>query len=115
MRALVTGGAGFIGSAVCRSLCSHGHVVVAYDDLSRGRRDMLPEDVRMVVGDIRDAARLADIRYRGGVTSYLEVLDTERQLFEAELTLARAQRDELLAIVRIFRAVGGGWATADMG
>jgi multidrug efflux system outer membrane protein len=68
-----------------------------------------------LVASLRDAARLADIRYRGGVTSYLEVLDTERQLFEAELTLARAQRDELLAIVRIFRAVGGGWATADMG
>ena len=68
-----------------------------------------------LVASLRDAARLADIRYRGGVTSYLEVLDTERQLFEAELTLARAQRDELLAIVRIFRAVGGGWATAEMG
>jgi multidrug efflux system outer membrane protein len=68
-----------------------------------------------LVASLRDAARLADIRYRGGVTSYLEVLDTERQLFEAELTLARAQRDELLAIVRIFRAVGGGWASGEVG
>jgi UDP-glucose 4-epimerase len=57
---LVTGGAGFIGAAACRSLRSHGHVVVAYDDLSRGRREMLPDDVRMVVGDIRDAARLEE-------------------------------------------------------
>jgi multidrug efflux system outer membrane protein len=65
----------------------------------------------LLVDSLRDAARLADIRYRGGVTSYLEVLDTERQLFDAELLLAQAQRDELLAIVRLYRALGGGWAS----
>jgi outer membrane protein, multidrug efflux system len=65
----------------------------------------------LLVDSLRDAARLADIRYRGGVTSYLEVLDTERQLFDAELLLAQAQRDELLAIVRLYRALGGGWTT----
>jgi outer membrane protein, multidrug efflux system len=63
----------------------------------------------LLVDSLRDAARLADIRYRGGVTSYLEVLDTERQLFDAELFLAQSQRDELLAIVRLYRALGGGW------
>jgi multidrug efflux system outer membrane protein len=63
----------------------------------------------LLVDSLRDAARLADIRYRGGVTSYLEVLDTERQLFDAELLLAQAQRDEILAVVRIYRALGGGW------
>jgi multidrug efflux system outer membrane protein len=62
-----------------------------------------------LVVSLRDAARLADIRYRGGVTSYLEVLDTERQLFDAELQLAQSQRDELLAVVRLYRALGGGW------
>ena len=63
----------------------------------------------LLVDSLRDAARLADIRYKGGVTSYLEVLDTERQLFDAELEQARAQRDELLALVRLYRALGGGW------
>jgi multidrug efflux system outer membrane protein len=63
----------------------------------------------LLVESLRDAARLAEIRYRGGVTSYLEVLDTERQLFDAELLLAQAQRDELLAVVRLYRALGGGW------
>ena len=63
----------------------------------------------LLVGALRDAARLANIRYRGGVTSYLEVLDTERQFFNAELTLVQAQRDELLAVVRLYRALGGGW------
>ncbi len=65
----------------------------------------------LLVTSLRDAARLADIRYRGGVTSYLEVLDTERQLFDAELALAQTQRDEALAIVRLYRALGGGWAS----
>jgi multidrug efflux system outer membrane protein len=63
----------------------------------------------LLVTSLRDAARLADVRYRGGVTSYLEVLDTERQLFDAELLLAQTQRDELLAVVRLYRALGGGW------
>ena len=62
-----------------------------------------------LVTSLRDAARLADVRYRGGVSSYLEVLDTERQLFDAELLLAQTQRDELLAVVRLYRALGGGW------
>ena len=64
-----------------------------------------------LVAALRDAAQLANIRYRGGVTSYLEVLDTERQLFETELALAQVQRDELLAVVRLYRALGGGWAS----
>jgi len=57
----------------------------------------------------RDTTRQANIRYRGGFSSYLEVLDSERQLFDAELGLARTRRDELLAVVRIYRALGGGW------
>lgn len=56
-----------------------------------------------------DTSRLADIRYRGGVSSYLEVLDSERQFFDAELGLVRAQRDELLAVVLLYKALGGGW------
>ncbi|HJR59344.1 MAG TPA: NAD-dependent epimerase/dehydratase family protein [Vicinamibacterales bacterium] len=54
----VTGGAGFIGSALCRRLQSDGHRIVVYDDLSRGRRSLLPPDVALVEGDIRDDARV---------------------------------------------------------
>jgi len=57
----------------------------------------------------RDASRLANMRYTGGVTSYLEVLDSERQLFDAELGVVRTYRDELIAIVRLYKALGGGW------
>jgi UDP-glucose 4-epimerase len=55
---LVTGAAGFIGSALCRRLRSLGHSVVGYDNLSRGRREHLPDGVRLIEGDIRDAAHV---------------------------------------------------------
>src|SRR6266508_2526504 len=48
---------------------------------------------------LREYARLSTIRYRGGVSSYLEVLDADARLFSAELDLARARREELLAVV----------------
>ncbi len=56
-----------------------------------------------------DARRLADIRYQGGVSSYLEVLDSDTRLFSAELDLVRAQLGELAAFVEVYRALGGGW------
>jgi multidrug efflux system outer membrane protein len=57
----------------------------------------------------RDAARLSDVRYRGGVTTYLEVLDSERNVYAAELNLARAQLNELTSVVQLYSALGGGW------
>ena len=57
----------------------------------------------------RDATGLANVRYEGGVTSYLEVLYNEQELFSAELGLALARRNELLSVVQLYRALGGGW------
>jgi len=57
----------------------------------------------------RDATKLANIRYEGGVTSYLEVLYNEQQLFDSEFLLAQARRNELLSVVQLYRALGGGW------
>jgi outer membrane protein, multidrug efflux system len=82
-------------------------VADALVELAKRRESRIQQG--LLVDALRDAARLADVRYRGGVTSYLEVLDTERQLFDAELFLAQSQRDELLALVRLYRALGGGW------
>lgn len=56
-----------------------------------------------------DATRLANIRYRGGVTSYLEVLDSDTLSFTAELNLAQADLNERLAMVQLYNALGGGW------
>jgi multidrug efflux system outer membrane protein len=74
----------------------------------RKRREFRVQQEALVAA-AADTARLADIRYKGGVSSYLEVLDSERQLFDAELGLVRSNRDELLAVVRLYRALGGGW------
>ncbi len=61
----------------------------------------------------REAADLAYVRYDGGVTSYLEVLYNEQELFTAELNLAQARLNELLSVVQLYRALGGGWQTGN--
>ncbi len=58
---------------------------------------------------LADQTSLAYQRYYGGVTNYLEVLDSDQQLFDAELKLAQAQTNELLAVIALYRALGGGW------
>jgi outer membrane protein, multidrug efflux system len=56
-----------------------------------------------------DAARLSHMRYNGGVTGYLEVLTNETNAFSTELGLVQAQLNELLALVQLYQALGGGW------
>jgi multidrug efflux system outer membrane protein len=56
-----------------------------------------------------DAARLSQMRYTGGATGYLEVLTNETNAFSAELGLAQARLNELLALVQLYEALGGGW------
>jgi multidrug efflux system outer membrane protein len=73
------------------------------------KRQAARREQEALVQVLRNAAALSRVRYDGGVTSYLEVLDNERQLFEAELELTRARRDELVAVVQLYRALGGGW------
>jgi multidrug efflux system outer membrane protein len=56
-----------------------------------------------------DAANLSDVRYKGGVTSYLEVLTNQTNYFSAELTLVQARLNERLSLVQLYNALGGGW------
>jgi len=56
-----------------------------------------------------DAARLSHMRYNGGVTGYLEVLTNETNAFSTELGLVQAQLNELVAVVQLYQALGGGW------
>jgi len=57
----------------------------------------------------RKVVELAELRYRGGVAAYLEVLDAQRSLFDAELEESATQRDQIVSLIRIYKALGGGW------
>jgi multidrug efflux system outer membrane protein len=61
------------------------------------------------VKDLRDTVDTSLVRYRGGITNYLEVLDGQRSLFTAELTLAQARGSEYQSLVQLYKALGGGW------
>jgi multidrug efflux system outer membrane protein len=58
---------------------------------------------------LQDRLRLAYLRYRGGVDTQLNALDADRDLFQAELTLSQIRLDELLTVVQLYKALGGGW------
>ena len=62
---------------------------------------------------LREAVQLALSRYSGGRASYFEVLDAEQLLFPAEDALAQTQRDQLVAVVSLYKALGGGWDLGD--
>jgi multidrug efflux system outer membrane protein len=61
------------------------------------------------VSSLGTAVKLSSQRYVAGKASYYEVLEAQQQLFPAELNLARTQLDQLLAMVNLYKALGGGW------
>src|ERR1700734_346426 len=61
------------------------------------------------VKDLQESVNVSLIRYRGGTSNYLEVLDSQRSLFSAELTLAQARNNEYQGLVQLYKALGGGW------
>jgi multidrug efflux system outer membrane protein len=61
------------------------------------------------VRDLNESVRLANLRYDGGITNYLEVLDAQRSLFSEQLTLAQSRGSEFQSLVQLYRALGGGW------
>ena len=61
------------------------------------------------VAALREAEKIALMRYEGGVSNYLDVLDAQRQLFSGEVSLVQALRDRLRTVVVLYRALGGGW------
>ena len=63
--------------------------------------------------NLRDAAskyvELAHLQYRAGSTNYIDVLDAQRRYFDAQIGLSNSVRDEHLALVQLYKALGGGW------
>lgn len=71
-------------------------------------REQRGEEEKLVHA-LSESVRLSNLRYRGGLDSYLQVLDSERDLFSGQLTLAQLRLVELQSVVQLYRALGGGW------
>jgi outer membrane protein, multidrug efflux system len=67
------------------------------------------EQQEALVTALTDRLRLAYVRYRGGVDTQLNALDADRDLFQARLDLAEIQLEEILSVVQLYKALGGGW------
>jgi multidrug efflux system outer membrane protein len=80
------------------------------DSLVNGRKlaELRVEQERLV-DSLQQAVELSDLRYRGGVASYLDYLDSERQLLDAQVLLVQIRREELTNVVTLYQALGGGW------
>jgi multidrug efflux system outer membrane protein len=79
--------------------------LVAFDRLREERSQQ-----EQLVSTLEDTVRLSDLRYRGGLDSYLQVLDAQRNLFSGQLALAQLRLQERVSFVQIYRALGGGWS-----
>lgn len=75
--------------------------------LERTREQRREQD--RLVQALTETDRLSNLRYKGGLDSYLQVLDAERNLFQGRLVLAQLRLGELLSFVQLYRALGGGW------
>jgi NodT family efflux transporter outer membrane factor (OMF) lipoprotein len=62
-----------------------------------------------LVSTLDGTVKLSELRYKGGLDSYLQVLDSQRNLFNGQLALARLRLEERVAVVQLYRALGGGW------
>ncbi len=95
-----------------------GTVLGALRDVSDALVDaqklkLVRDELAKAVAALKEASELATIRYTGGLATYFEVLEAQQQLFPAEDQLAQTERDELLAVVRLYAALGGGWSVED--
>ena len=77
--------------------------------IERRKVEEIRQQQEQLVTTLRDRSRLAYVRYEGGVDSLLNALDADRELFDAELNLTQTRRNELLALVQLYKALGGGW------
>lgn len=92
-----------------------GTVLTALQEVSDSlvaRQKLIESQEQQVVAvtALEESVRLSLLRYTDGLSNYIEVLDSEQQLFPAQTTLAQVERDELLAVVQLYKALGGGWS-----
>ena len=77
--------------------------------VARRRLAELRAEQESLVESLREGVELADLAYKEGVVSYLEYLDAERQLLDAQLQVVQTRRQELTNLNSLFRSLGGGW------
>jgi multidrug efflux system outer membrane protein len=80
--------------------------------VQKARELIVQQEVRVAAAS--EALRLGDLRYRAGVISYIEILDAQRQLFSAEIDLARSRLSERTAVIQLYLALGGGWSDEEL-
>jgi outer membrane protein, multidrug efflux system len=90
--------------AIQRAFGDVSDALIGYEKLHQVR--LRQEDT---VADLQESVRLSNMRYTGGTTTFLEVLDGQRALYSAELTLAQDRGGEYQSLVQLYRALGGGW------
>ena len=79
--------------------------LVSFDRLREQR-----SQEEQLVRTLEDTVRLSELRYRGGLDSYLQVLDAQRNLFNGQLALAQLRLQERVSVVQLYRTLGGGWS-----
>jgi multidrug efflux system outer membrane protein len=79
--------------------------LIAFDRLQEQRRQE-----EKLVNTLAETVRLSELRYQGGLDSYLQVLDAQRNLFSGQLVLAQLRLQERVSVVQLYRALGGGWS-----
>ena len=100
----VDGGTEVVCSQIAQSFQDVSNALVGYQKF----REFREQQERLVVAS-RDAVKLSNMRYEGGYSAYLEVLTNQTNLFSSELTLASAREEEMLSLVQLYNALGGGW------
>ena len=95
-------------SAVTNAFGEVSTALVAYQKLAETEKEQT-----LSVAAYQEAVRLANIRYIAGLSSYVEVLDAEQQLFPAENTLAQTRLLRLQSFVQLYKTLGGGWNLSD--
>lgn len=92
--------------AIYTALREVSDALAAFDRLKEERSQQ-----EKLVTTLEETVRLSDLRYRGGLDSYLQVLDAQRNLFTGQLALAQLRLAERQSVVEIYRSLGGGWTT----
>jgi outer membrane protein, multidrug efflux system len=90
--------------AIQRAFGDVSDALIGYDKY-HGVRERQEQTVK----DLQESVSVSMMRYRGGTATYLDVLDSQRSLYDAELTLAQARNSEYQSLVQLYKALGGGW------